>query len=295
MYSLKIIKSLTNTGVFLASLLFLLIGLQPVGNAQLQDLSYYLDESMSYDPAIPTPKEVLGFEVGEWHVRHDQLVEYMYAVAAASDRVTISEYARTYENRKLLSLVITSPENHDRLDEIKETHLQLSNASASGKLDLSSMPVVVQMSYSVHGNEPSGSNASLAVVYRLAAGQGEEMEGLLSNAIILIDPSINPDGLNRFAYWANMHKSTKTLVSDPQSREFDEVWPGGRTNHYWFDLNRDWMLVQHPESQGRIAKYQEWKPNVLTDHHEMGTNSTFSFSRVSLAEPTRSPLRATKT
>ena len=140
MHSLKIIKSLTNTGVFLASLLFLLIGLQPVGNAQLQDLSYYLDESMSYDPAIPTPKEVLGFEVGEWHVRHDQLVEYMYAVAAASDRVTISEYARTYENRKLLSLVITSPENHDRLDEIKETHLQLSNASASGKLDLNSMP-----------------------------------------------------------------------------------------------------------------------------------------------------------
>jgi len=277
MYSLKIIKSLTNTGGFLASLLFLLVGFQPLGNAQQQDLSYYLDESMSYDPAIPTPKEVLGYEVGEWHVRHDQLVEYMYAVAAASDRVTISEYARTYENRKLLSLVITSPENHDRLDEIKETHLQLSNASVSGKLDLSSMPVVVQLSYSVHGNEPSGSNASLAVVYRLAAGQGEDMEALLSNAIILIDPCINPDGLNRFAYWANMHKSTKNLVSDPQSREFDEVWPGGRTNHYWFDLNRDWMLVQHPESQGRIAKYQEWKPNVLTDHHEMGTNSTFFF------------------
>ena len=115
------------------------------------------------------------------------------------------------------------------------------------------------------------------------------MEELLSNAIILIDPSINPDGLNRFAYWANMHKSTKTLVSDPQSREFDEVCTGGRTNHYWFDLNRDWMLVQHPESQGRIAKYQEWKPNVLTDHHEMVPTLLFSFSRVSLAEPIRSP------
>ena len=277
MHSLKITTSFLNVGVFLTTLLFVVVGLQPSGIAQQEDLSYFLDVSMSYDPSIPTPKEVLGYEVGEWHVRHDQLVEYMYAVAAASDRVTISEYARSYENRKLLSLIITSPENHAKLDDIKETHRQLSNPSTSAGLDLSSMPVVVQMSYSVHGNEPSGSNASLAVVYRLAAGQGEEMDQILSNAVILVDPSINPDGLNRFAYWANIHKSTKILVSDPQSREFDEVWPGGRTNHYWFDLNRDWMLVQHPESQGRVAKYQEWKPNVLTDHHEMGTNSTFFF------------------
>ena len=277
MHSSTITKGFINLGVFFTMLFVVIAGLQPISYAQQEELTYFLDESINYDPAIPTPKEVLGYELGEWHVRHDQLVEYMYAVAEASDRVTISEYARTYENRKLLSLIITSPENHTKLEEIKEAHQQLSNASSSGELDLSNMPVVVQMSYSVHGNEPSGANASLAVVYRLAAGQGAEMENMLSNAIILVDPSINPDGLNRFAYWANIHKSTKTLVSDPQSREFDEVWPGGRTNHYWFDLNRDWMLVQHPESQGRIAKYQEWKPNVLTDHHEMGTNSTFFF------------------
>ena len=277
MHNRTVTKGFINIGVFLTTLFVVIVGLQPVIYAQQEDLSYFLDESINYDPAIPTPKEVLGYELGEWHVRHDQLVEYMYAVAEASNRVTISEYARTYENRKLLSLIITSPENHTKLEEIKKVHQQLSSASRSGELDLSNMPVVVQMSYSVHGNEPSGANASLAVVYRLAAGQGEEMENMLSNAIILVDPNINPDGLNRFAYWANIHKSTKKLVSDPQSREFDEVWPGGRTNHYWFDLNRDWMLVQHPESQGRIARYQEWKPNVLTDHHEMGTNSTFFF------------------
>jgi hypothetical protein len=245
--------------------------------AQQEDLSYFLDPNVSYDASIPTPKQILGHELGEWHVRHDQLVEYMYAVAEASDRISISEYGRTYENRKLLSLIITSPENHKNIDQIKATHRTLSDPSQSGALNLEEMPVVVQMSYSVHGNEPSGANASLAVVYRLAAAQGPEIEQLLSDAIILVDPSINPDGLNRFAYWANIHKSTNTLVTDPQSREFDEVWPGGRTNHYWFDLNRDWMLVQHPESQGRVAKYQEWKPNVLTDHHEMGTNSTFFF------------------
>ncbi len=240
-------------------------------------LDYYLPDDVRYDQNIPTPQSVLGAELGEWHVRHDQLVNYMYAVAEASDRVTISEYARSYENRPLLMLTITSPENHRDIDRIKREHQQLSDASVSADLDIAGMPLVVTLSYSVHGNEPSGSNASLAVVYYLAAAQGPEIDEMLNNTVILVDPSINPDGLSRFAHWANMHKSKNVLVSDPNSREFNEVWPGGRTNHYWFDLNRDWMLVQHPESKGRIAKFQEWRPNILTDHHEMGTNSTFFF------------------
>ncbi|MEX0608671.1 MAG: M14 family metallopeptidase [Balneolaceae bacterium] len=240
-------------------------------------LDYFLPDGVTYSSQIPTPKEVLGAEVGEWHVRHDQLVQYMYAVAEASDRVTITEYARTYENRPLLMLTITSPRNHSNIDEIKEKHMQLTDASKSEELDLSTMPVVVTMSYSVHGNEPSGSNASLAVVYHLAAAQGAEINELLNNSIILVDPSINPDGLSRFAHWANTNKSKNVLVTDPNSREFSETWPGGRTNHYWFDLNRDWMPMQHPSSQGRVAKFHEWKPNVLTDHHEMGTNATFFF------------------
>lgn len=242
-----------------------------------ETLDYFLQKGVSYNESIPTPKSVLGAELGEWHVRHDQLVQYMYAVAEASDRITISEYARTYENRPLLSLVITSPANHKKIDEIKKQHVQLTDPASSDKLDISKMPIVVQMSYSVHGNEPSGANASLAVVYHLAAAQGKEINELLDNAVILIDPSINPDGLSRFAQWANMHKSKNTLVTDPASREYSEVWPGGRTNHYWFDLNRDWLLVQHPESKGRVAKFHEWKPNILTDHHEMGSNASFFF------------------
>tara|TARA_R110000868_G_scaffold306734_1_gene567982 strand:- start:15364 stop:17943 length:2580 start_codon:yes stop_codon:yes gene_type:complete len=242
-----------------------------------ETLDYFLQEGVSYNESIPTPKDILGAELGEWHVRHDQLVQYMYAVAEASDRITISEYARTYENRPLLSLVITSPANQGRIDEIKKQHVKLTDPELSKELVVSEMPIVVQMSYSVHGNEPSGANASLAVVYHLAAAQGREINELLNNAVILIDPSINPDGLSRFAHWANMHKSKNLLVTDPESREFNEVWPGGRTNHYWFDLNRDWLLVQHPESKGRVAKFHEWKPNVLTDHHEMGTNATFFF------------------
>lgn len=240
-------------------------------------LDYYLPDGVTYNSEIPTPKSVLGTEVGEWHVRHDQLVNYMYAVAEASDRVTISEYARSHESRPLLMLTITSPENHRNIDKLKREHVQLTDASSSGNLDISKMPAVITLSYSVHGNEPSGSNSSLVTVYHLAAAQGKEIEDALKNTIILIDPSINPDGLSRFAQWANQHKSLNKLVTDPASREYNEVWPGGRTNHYWFDLNRDWLLVQHPESKGRIAKFHEWKPNILTDHHEMGTNATFFF------------------
>jgi hypothetical protein len=240
-------------------------------------LDYYLPEGVTYNDDIPTPHDVLHQEVGEWHIRHDQLVQYMHAIAEASDRATIVETGRTYENRQLLSLVFTSPENHARLEEIRQNHLALGNPETSDDLDVSDMPVVVQLSYSVHGNEPSGSNSALLTAYHLAAAEVDEIENVLENAVILVDPSINPDGLARFAHWANMHKSLNTLVTDPESREYNEVWPRGRTNHYWFDLNRDWMLVQHPESEGRVARFQEWKPNILTDHHEMGSNSTFFF------------------
>lgn len=260
---------------YFVSALFTLFLLVPL-RAQ-ETLDYFLPDGISYNSSIPTPKQVLNQEVGEWHIRHDQLVQYMHAVAEASNRVAIMEYGRTYENRQLLSLVITSPKNHARLEEIRQQHLQLSDPEVSDNLNIENMPVVVQLSYSVHGNEPSGSNSSLLTAYHLAAAQGAEIDALLDNTIILVDPSINPDGLARFAQWANMHKSKNTLVTDPDSREYNEIWPGGRTNHYWFDLNRDWMLVQHPESIGRIARFQDWKPNILTDHHEMGSNATFFF------------------
>jgi hypothetical protein len=237
---------------------------------------YYLPENENYDPEIPTPESIIGHEVGEWHITHDKLVNYMRAVAEASDRVTIDEHASTYENRPVLLLTITSPDNHQNINQIQSNHKALTDPSQSGTLDVSEMPAVVYMGYSVHGNEPSGSNASMVVVYHLAAAQSDEVRNMLENSVILLDPSFNPDGLNRFATWVNMHKS-HTTVSDPNTREYNEVWPGGRTNHYWFDLNRDWLPVQHPSSRGRIHKFHDWHPNVLTDFHEMGTNATYFF------------------
>lgn len=241
-----------------------------------QELSYYLPKNVIYNSAIPTPKSVIYHEVGEWHVTHDRLVNYMKAVDAASDRVSLHQMGLTYEARPQLALIITSPKNHQRLEQIRQQHIQLADADNSSSLNINNMPIVVWMGYSIHGNESSGSNAALLAAYYLAAAQGKEIDELLDNAVIILDPSFNPDGLNRFATWANMHKS-KTIVSDPNAREFNEVWPGGRFNHYWFDLNRDWLPAQHVESRNRLQLFHDWKPNILTDHHEQGSNATFFF------------------
>ncbi|MDZ7692229.1 MAG: M14 family zinc carboxypeptidase [Balneolaceae bacterium] len=241
------------------------------------EMDYYLPQDVTYDNTIPTPEEVLGMVPGEWHVRHDQLVKYMYAVAEASDRITIQEFGQTYEDRPLLLLTITSPSNHQNIEQIRKNHVALTDPEQSDNLNVEEMPIITYMGYSIHGDESSGSNAALLAAYYLAAAQGANVEQILQHSVVLLDPSLNPDGLNRFAHWANTRRSLKTLVDDPNNMEQNQPWPSGRTNHYWFDLNRDWMLVQHPESQARINMFHHWKPNILTDHHEMGTNSTFFF------------------
>jgi len=242
-----------------------------------QDLKYYLPDNVSYNPSVPKPKDIIYHEVGEWHVTHDRLVNYMKAIAAAApDRVKLETMGFTYENRPQVILIITSPGNHKRLEEIRQQHLKLSNPSQSASVNSDNMPIVVWIGHSIHGNEPSGANASLLSAYYLAAAQGKQIDELLENEIILFDPSFNPDGLQRFSTWANQHKS-KNLVTDPNSREFNEVWPGGRFNHYWFDLNRDWLPAVHFESQNRLKWFHMWKPNILTDHHEQGSNASFFF------------------
>ncbi len=245
-------------------------------NAQKVDLSYYLPQDTSYDKNIPTPESVLGYQVGEWHVSHDKLAEYMKALAKTSDRISIENRGTTYEGRPLLLLTITSPKNHQNLESIRSEHLKLSDASNSSSAVVENMPLVIYQGYSIHGNEPSGANAGLLVAYYLAAAEGTYITELLDNTVILFDPSYNPDGLNRFASWVNTHKN-QNITSDNNDREYDEAWPRGRTNHYWFDMNRDWLVSQLPESQARIRSFHHWKPNILTDHHEMGTNASFFF------------------
>uniref|UniRef100_UPI00260E0BDC M14 metallopeptidase family protein n=1 Tax=uncultured Paraglaciecola sp. TaxID=1765024 RepID=UPI00260E0BDC len=233
--------------------------------------SAYLPAGTEYNSSITTPTQALGAPVGEWHVRHDQLANYMQTLATQSDRVSLIETGRTHENRPLYLLAFSSVENQQNLVDIQAKHIK-----NLGKVTDKNDPLVLWMGYSVHGDEPSGSNAALLIAYYLAAGESELVNQLLKDNIILLDPSVNPDGLSRFAQWANMHKG-KNLVSDPNHREHQQAWPSGRTNHYWFDLNRDWLLLTHPESRARIAQFHQWRPHVLTDFHEMGTNSTYFF------------------
>ncbi|ALM92613.1 MULTISPECIES: M14 family metallopeptidase [Alteromonas] len=233
----------------------------------------YLPTDVTYNPDIPTPESVLGANIGQWHVRHDQLTHYMRVLADHSDRISLEVTGRTHENRELLLLTITAPSNRPNIESMRTAHI---NAMNSGIKVTADAPLIFYMGYSIHGNEPSGSNAALALAYYLAAGQGAPIDALLNNNIVLLDPSFNPDGLSRFAQWANMHKG-KQLVTDSNNREHDEGWPSGRTNHYWFDLNRDWLLLAHPESQARIKQFHRWRPHILTDFHEMGTDSTYFF------------------
>ncbi len=254
---------------------FLLLAISFISVAQEKlDLNYFLPQDVTYDASIPTPKEIIGHEVGEWHVTHDKLMFYMQALAKSSDRISIENRGETFEGRPILLLTITTPKNHQNIEQIRKDHVALTESGTSAST--ATMPVVVYQGFSIHGNEPSGSNASLAYAYYLAAAQGAEIEAMLDKMVILLDPSFNPDGLQRFAYWANTNKSIN-LVADNNEREYHEVWPGDRTNHYWFDMNRDWLPVQLPESRARIESFHKWMPNILTDHHEMGTNSTFFF------------------
>ena len=259
---------------FILITLFICVGVYSQNT--LHNLDYYFSEldSKSLESSIPTPKEIIGHEVGEWHVSHDKLVQYMYALANASDRVTIEDRGKTFEGRPILLLTITSRNNQSNIDKILEKHKKITDYQLDIKIN--KHPVIVYQGFSIHGNEPSGSNASLLLAYYLAASNSDFVKNLLENSVILLDPSMNPDGLQRFAYWANTNRNIN-LTSDPNDREYNEIWPGGRTNHYWFDLNRDWLPVQLPESQARIKTFNKWIPNILTDHHEMGTNATFFF------------------
>ena len=243
-----------------------------------QDVNYFLPKgNFSYNPNIPTPKQFFGHEIGVQHVTYDLASAYLKLLAEKSDRFISEERGRTYQYRPILFLYISSPNNLSNLENIRKNHQKLCDYKESDKVNIQNMPVVTWLSYSIHGNEASGINASLAVAYFLAAAQGSEVDRILNNAVIIMQPGANPDGIQRFATWVNNARSF-TPVSDPNSREFREPTPGSRTNHYWFDLNRDWITVQHPESFYRAQVICEWHPTLFSDFHEQGTTSGMFFS-----------------
>ncbi len=237
--------------------------------------AYFLQNQGPFEEEIPSPEQFLGYEIGSHHTRYDRIVSYFETLARLSDKAELEVYGETYEHRPLVMLTISSPDHIARLEEWQQKHLALCEPREDPG-EVSDLPVFINLGYNVHGNEPSSSEAAMLTAYTLVASQSEEVQTYLENSLIFIDPTINPDGRDRHTHWANMHKGSP-LVADPLDIEHNEAWPRGRTNHYWFDLNRDWLLGIHPESRGKLNWYHQWYPNVVTDFHEMGTNSTYFF------------------
>jgi hypothetical protein len=224
------------------------------------------DPETGFDETVPKPDDIIGHPIGSALARHDLVVAWFEALAEASPKVELVEIGRTHEGRRQITAIISSVRNIDRLAEVQRAHLA----------NESDAPVFTWHGYSVHGNEPSGVQAAMAVAWYLAASRDEDVRELLRGTVVMIDPSLNPDGYGRFSTWAN-HAAGRVPVADPVHRERTEFWPGGRGNHYFFDLNRDWLLLQHPETVNRVSFLQKYRPLVMTDHHEMGSDRTFFF------------------
>ncbi|MEM7363364.1 MAG: M14 family zinc carboxypeptidase [Pseudomonadota bacterium] len=254
--------------------IFLLL-LMPVCNADEVSLTDLLDAPPDLNPAIPSPESAIGLKVGERHWYHHEIIGYLNTLADTSDRITaLGVHAHSYGGRDLVTYAISTPENLAQLDEIRSVRKDIVDPQANP--DLSRQPAIIHMMYSIHGNEPSGGNVTPLVAYYLAATEDPTIIAQLQDVVIIFNPILNPDGHDRFAHWTNSHRG-QVPSTDPRDREHEEAFPGGRTNYYWFDLNRDWLPHQHPESRGRLSVFHEWKPNVQLDFHEQGSNNSYFF------------------
>jgi translation elongation factor P/translation initiation factor 5A len=237
--------------------------------------NYFLENYKPYNNSILSPEEFLGYEIGFQHTRHDQIVSYLTYLSTVSNKADLINYGKTHEGRNLIILTVTSEGNLNRLDDIQKEHLKNTIPGASVSLN-DELPIIINLGYGVHGNEPSSSEAALLTAYTLVASKNKKIEKFRQQSIVFIDPTINPDGRDRHTQWVNQNKSIN-LVADEYDSEHNEAWPRGRTNHYWFDLNRDWLLAVNPESRNKLKWFHTWYPNVVTDFHEMGTNSNYFF------------------
>ena len=240
-----------------------------------------------YIETIDKPNKFLGFEYATRVATPEQITAAIQAWSKQSDRLKVIEYARTHENRPLHAVFITSPENLNNLDQIKDKVTKLSDArltnDRTAKSLIDQLPAIAWMAYSIHGNETSGADAALGIIYHLIASKDKDVIEMLDEMVVIVDPVMNPDGRARFAKNLEQYRGTAPNYDD-QSLIHTGDWPYGRTNHYYYDLNRDWVYLTQPETQGRVSLINEWKPQILVDAHEMGSQDTF------MTGPAREPI-----
>ncbi len=236
---------------------------------------------LEFDESIPTPREELGYDIGEQFTRHHDVVRYLTTLAASSDRLNYREYGRSHEDRALTVLTISSPENISRIEEILAANRELADpenlSEERAQEIIASNPAIVWLSYNVHGNEASCTESAMQMAYTLAAAQNPEVLDVLDDLVIVIDPVLNPDGRDRYVNFYRAALGTSGPNPSPIAAEHMEPWPGGRTNHFYFDLNRDWIWLTQPESAARLKVYLQVLPQLHIDYHEQGHHSPYFF------------------
>ncbi|MBS1914686.1 MAG: zinc carboxypeptidase [Bacteroidetes bacterium] len=233
--------------------------------------------------SVPSPEKFLGYPLGSHFTPHFKIVNYFKQVAqSAPEMVKLEQYGETYEGRPLLLAFIALPENLQKLESIRLNNLRLAGMLNDKTPADENAPAIIWLSYNVHGNEAASSEASMKEIYELVNPDNKQTKEWLKNTVVVIDPCINPDGRDRYINWYNSVVG-KTPNADPSAREHNEPWPGGRSNHYNFDLNRDWAWQTQIETQQRLKKYNEWFPQVHVDYHEQGYNAPYYFAPA--AEP----------
>ena len=236
----------------------------------------------SFDPAVPTPASVLGYEVGDRFTPHHLLMRYLERVAAASRRVRLDTVATTFEGREVMLVVVASEANQGRLDSIRRDAQLVANPTGVPEAEVRAaadrLPAIVWLGFSIHGNEASGVEAAIGLLYQLAAGRDPETVTVLDSVLVLIDPAENPDGHERHVQDVLRREGALGADADPLARVHEGTWPGARTSHYHFDLNRDWFIQSHPESRGRARVFLRWWPHVAVDLHEQGSEASYFFA-----------------
>ena len=221
-------------------------------------LSVFVVNTAIFSQKLLSPKEFMGYERGEQFTPHHVLVDYYRQAAAQSELMILKEYGKTNQGRPLLYAIVSSKENLQNLEQIRLNNLRRAGL-AEGKADDSNPVTIVWISMNVHGNEPASSETAPQLLYELINPNRADTKEWLKNTVVIIDPCVNPDGNHRYTHWFN-NVGDKTPNTSPEAREHREPWPGGRVNHYYFDLNRDWAWCTQIESQQRLAVYKEHRP-----------------------------------